>query len=211
MKNLKLLCVATCLISLSGCYALGFGAAAGSGAKVAMQEKTVGTSMDETVLQAKISNAMLKEDTNKLFMNVNVNVNNGTVLLTGEVNDPDTILKAVQIAWNEVGFNEGYKVVNDIQLSKNTTADKWKNFFKDSAMTTEIKYKLLKNPDIHSVNYTVITINKVVHLVGLAPSEQEKRLVEKVVRRVASVKVLKNHIQVKHPHNHVHPAHTPAA
>lgn len=150
-------------------------------------KRTFGTYMDdqkiETITAVNINKASpaLKDS------NINVNVFNGVVLLTGQVPDNDQRLLAGRTAQQVQNVRQVY---NEIQVRGNvsflaTSSDAW--------LTTKVKSSLLANKEIDSGRIKIITENGVVYLMGLLTRAEAERAadatrsiggVQKVVKAV---------------------------
>ena len=104
-------------LGLSGCV----GAVAGVGAAAVAAgttEKGLGTSFNDGIIKTKISEAYFKEHVN-LYSNIKIDVNIGSVLLTGDVEEPEQAVKAVQLAWQVNGVIE---VINEIDVNNKASS-----------------------------------------------------------------------------------------
>ena len=147
---------------------------------VSKEERTLGEYVDDTLIKAQIKN--LYFDTNEnIFFNVDVEVTQGRVLLTGTVDNSDLRIEATKIAW---GISGVQTVINELQISND---DNILSFADDLVISTQIKGKLLLNSELPYINYTVETVNGVVYLIGVARSEEERQSVINLSREVYGV------------------------
>jgi len=161
--SLCLLCVMA--IGLSGCV----GAVAGVGAAAVAAgttEKGLSTSISDSVISTKISESYFQDDVN-LFSAVTVDVNQGSVLLTGTVVKPEDAVKAVQMAWQVHGVIE---VINELDIQDKSSI---KDRAKDIASQAQLRGRLITDLDISSLNFSIDVVNGVVYLSGIAGSEEE--------------------------------------
>ena len=91
-------------LALSGCTGMIIGAAAVTGVTV-VQERSVGDAVDDTTIQAQVNMKLLDESA-VLFRKVEVKVNEGKVILTGGVKEPDQRVDATRIAWTVQGVQQ---------------------------------------------------------------------------------------------------------
>lgn len=178
---------------MQGCIPIVAGGAAATGKAVA-EERTVGEAVDDASIWAEIKHHYIQTDINELVRDVNVEVNEGRVLLTGNVKDPNTRVEAVKQAWKPAGVKE---VINEINIVDQTSL---KDFAKDSWITTQIKSKFLLNQDIHSINYNVETINGVVYLLGIVQSQEELNNATNIAGTVRGVKRVVSYMRLKDPY-----------
>tara|TARA_B100000029_G_scaffold327248_1_gene319689 strand:- start:1257 stop:1856 length:600 start_codon:yes stop_codon:yes gene_type:complete len=147
---------------------------------VSKEERTLGEYVDDTLIKAQIKN--LYFDTNEnIFFNVDVEVTQGRVLLTGTVDNSDLRIEATKMAW---GISGVQTVINELQISND---DNILSFADDLVISTQIKGKLLLNSELPYINYTVETVNGVVYVIGIARSEEERQSVIDLSRAVYGV------------------------
>ncbi len=191
MHKIKLLTFLLASMTLSGCAAIIIGAG-GEGARVASQERSAGAAVDDAGIVLKIKNLYAQNDYKDLLANVEIKVVEGRVLLTGNVDKPDSQIQGVRLAWQVSGVKE---VINEIQISDKAG---FANYARDVWISTQIKSRLLFEKHIRSVNYSVITVNQVVYILGIAQDQDELDRVNYVssttsyVERVVSYARLKD-------------------
>jgi len=178
---------------LSNCLGIGV-VATSKGGTFLREERSIGRYMDDIAIKTKIKSDLLHKDINKLFANIGVTVHEGRVLLTGEVETPEDAIEAIKIAWNQKGVKE---VINELQIIELTPEEKLKNFGSDSWITAQIKAKMLLDKQIRSVNYTIMTLNKTVYIMGIAQNEKELALVENIIKHTRFVQKIVNRATIK--------------
>lgn len=70
-------------------------------------------------------------------------------------------------------------------------------YIDDTAITTEVKARLLENKDVAGTSISVETLNGTVMLSGFAKSATEKSTAESLALKVKGVKAVKNEIAVR--------------
>ena len=156
---------------------------------VSKEERTLGEYVDDTLIKAQIKN--LYFDTNEnIFFNVDVEVTQGRVLLTGTVDNSDLRIEATRMAW---GIGGVQTVINELQISND---DNILSFADDLLISAQIKGKLLLNSELPYINYTVETVNGVVYLIGIARSEEERQSVIGLSREVYGVVDVVDYINI---------------
>ena len=150
----------------SGCYTVA-GAAITESAAVVAQERSVGAAVDDAGILINIKHLFVQNDTNDLLVNVEVKVVEGRVLLTGNVDQAGTRINAVRLVWTVEGVQE---VIDEIQI--NDQSGFW-NYTQDVWVSTQVRGRLLLEKNLRSVNYSVITVNQVVYLMGIAQDQKE--------------------------------------
>jgi len=179
------------LFTLSGCSPVGM--AVGAGATVtnmAMEERGFVNSTKDKVIWADISNRMLARD-RKLFQNVDIQVHEGRVLLSGFVQRPEERVEATRLAWEPEGVRE---VVDEIKLGRSLDGG---DFAEDVYLIQQIRLKLMFDRDIRAINYSVDCIRSTVYLMGIARTPAELQRVIDHVRDVPYVRAVVNHVRVR--------------
>tara|TARA_Y100000741_G_scaffold295343_1_gene235932 strand:+ start:1899 stop:2498 length:600 start_codon:yes stop_codon:yes gene_type:complete len=147
---------------------------------VSTEERSLGEFVDDTLIKTQIKN--LYFDTNEtIFFNVDVEVTQGRVLLTGTVENTDLRIEATKIAWGIGGVKT---VINELQISNE---DNILSFADDLVISTKIKGKLLLNSESPYMNYTVETVNGIVYIIGIARSEEERKSVIDLSKKIYGV------------------------
>jgi len=181
MRILSLVAVVVSALAISGCWPIVFGAGT-EGAVVVAQERSVGNAVDDAGILLKIKDRYARADYKDLLANVEIKVVEGRVLLTGNVDKPESQITAVREAWLVTGVKE---VIDEIQLNNKAG---FSNYAQDVWISTQVKSRLLITKNIRSVNYSVITVNQVVYLMGIAQDQSE-------LDRVTWVASTTNHVQ----------------
>jgi osmotically-inducible protein OsmY len=178
-------------IALGGCSPIGM--AVGAGATVtnmAMEERGFVNSARDKAIWTDISARMLDRD-QKLFQNVDVQVHEGRVLLSGFVQRAEDRIEATRLAWEPDGVRE---VVDEIKLGRSIDAG---DFTEDVLLIQEIRLKLTLDRDIRAINYSVDCIRSTVYLMGVARTPAELQRVIDHVRDVPYVRAVVNHVRVR--------------
>ncbi len=160
-----------------------------AGVAASESEKGLGTTINDTIIHAAITESMFKKDVNK-FLGVKIRVDDGVVLLTGKVDNPQIRVEATRISWEPRGVIE---VVNEIQVSEKSSI---KDIAKDLAASTTIKGKLVADKNIKSVNFNIDVVNGIAYLSGVARTQKEMNLVLAYTRETLYINQLVNYIQL---------------
>ena len=178
-------------IMLGGCSPVGM--AIGAGATVtnmAMEERGFYNSARDKAIWTDITARMLNQN-QKLFQNIDVQVHEGRVLLTGFVQKREDRIEATRIAWEPGGVRE---VVDEIKLGRSLDAG---YFAEDVYLIQQIRLKLMFDRDIRAINYSVDCIRSTVYLMGVARTPAELQRVIDHVRDVPYVRAVVNHVRVR--------------
>jgi len=157
------------------------------------KEKSVGTTIDDNTLWARIKGAFLENHKNVdgIMSKISVEVSEGRVLLTGTLDSSDDRLKVLAIVWKQSGVRE---VLNEIKLKEDGESGSYKT---DLWITAQVKTRLLKTKKIHSLNYNIETVNAIVYILGVSPSEEEASLVVSEAESVDKVAKVVSYINIK--------------
>jgi osmotically-inducible protein OsmY len=175
--------------SLGGCTSALIGATTTAGVALA-QERSVGQAMDDTTILATINHYLLKKS-DSLFLKVDVEVVEGRVLLTGNVDNPEDRIAVARISWQARGVRE---VLNELEINNQSGP---RDYAKDVWITTQLKVKLLGDRQISAINYSVDTLNGVVYLFGIAQSQKELDRATGHARNIKGVVKVVSHVILK--------------
>ncbi len=169
MKN-KLLIFIFVSIILAGCVGVSSKGIFGTGVSVAFDPRTVGTQVDDSIMQKNLSGRILLMD-KKYLLSVKTKVLDGRIFLTGKVNDPEEKLKLTKLAWETNGVRS---VRNDIKIKEEFN---FQQSAKDILITSQLKTAMIFNKNIKATNYQIDTYKKRIYIYGIALTSEEKDLV----------------------------------
>lgn len=152
-------------------------------------EKGLGTSISDGVIKTKISDSFIQKDVS-MFSNISVTVNQGSVLLTGDVELPEQKVMATQLSWQTRGVIE---VINEIEVNDKSTL---KDLAKDLAAGAQLRAKLITDTKISSINFSVEVVNGTVFLAGIASDEEEMQAVINHARSLRFAQEVVNYITI---------------
>jgi len=187
-KNYLILGIISLSLSLSACAPAIIGGAAAVGGSI-VQEKGVSGSITDSQISTKIKLTLYKSDPD-LYHHVNVNVQNGEVMLTGNVPTNEMHLEAIKISWDTKGVK---RVIDNMTIAKNATLGL---YAKDTWITTQIKAQLLFHQDIQSVNYSIKTVEGNAYLMGLAQNQAELDQVTDIARHTQGVQKVISYVRL---------------
>ena len=179
MKN-KLLILIFVSFILTGCVGVGSKGLFGTGVSVALDPRTVGTQIDDSIMQKTISAKILTRD-KKHIISVKTKVLDGRIFITGKVDNPEEKLIITKLAWETKGARS---VRNDI---KNKEEFKFKQSAKDILITSQLRTALILNKNIKSTNYQIDTYKKKIYVYGIAVTIEEKDLVISEAKEILDV------------------------
>ena len=153
-------------------------------------EKGITTSVSDGLVFTKIQDNFLKTDAT-LFQFVDVNVNDGAVLLTGKVKTPEEKVLATKLTWEVRGVRE---VVNEIQVTDKSSI---KEVAKDLAASAQLRGKLIADTSVSSLNFSIDVVNGTVYLSGVAADAEEMNRVVSHARELRFAQLVVNYITLR--------------
>ena len=157
---------------------------------VSNSDRSIGEYVDDVLIKAILKNSYF-DQSEKIFFNVDVEVSQGRVLLTGTVDNIDLRIEATRIAWGVKGVQT---VINEIQISE---SDNILNFADDLVISTKVYAKLMLDEEVNSLNYNIETVNKVVYIIGISSSSDEKKKAIDLTKEVFGVEEVVEYITIK--------------
>jgi len=142
MKASPLFAVLLSALLLQGCVAAAVVGVAGVATKTTTDPRTVGTQVDDSTLEARVSNAISKDKQLKDEARIVATAYQGKVLLTGQAPTPDMAARAKQIA---VGVDGATEVYNEIRTGKPVTMGTAST---DTWITTKVRSQLLTSDSV---------------------------------------------------------------
>lgn len=173
----------------AGCVSLAVGGAAVGGV-AAVEERSLGTQVDDRTLYFRVNDKLLAQS-GDLFRRVNVEVNEGRVLLTGNVPKPEDKVSASDLSWQVGGVKE---VLNELVVSDRSEL---RDYPKDAWISAQLKTKMLTDTKVLQINYSVETINGVVYLLGIAQTQEELDHVVNHARNISGVQRVVSYVRLK--------------
>ena len=179
MKN-KILNLILILILLNGCVGASSKGVFGTGVSVALDPRTVGTQIDDGIMDKNLDAKLLLMNKNYL-LSVSTQVLDGRIFITGKVDDPEEKLKITKLAWEIEGTRS---VKNDLKIKEEFN---FKQSAKDILITSQLRTALIFNKKIKSANYSIDTYKKKIYIYGIANSKDEQLLVIEEAKQILDV------------------------
>ncbi len=179
MKNKFILLLIA--IILSGCVGVSSSGVFGTGVSVALDPRSVGTQIDDSIMQKNLSARIILLD-KKYLLSVKSKVLDGRIFLTGKVDNPENKLKLTKMAWETEGVRS---VRNDIKVKEDFN---FKQSAKDLLITSQLRTALILDKEIKSTNYQIDTYKKKIYIYGIAMTSDEKDKVIDEAKQVLDVK-----------------------
>ena len=169
------------LILLSSCVGVSSTGIFGTGVSVALDPRTVGTQMDDSLMQKNLATRILVKD-KKYLLSVKSKVLDGKIFLTGKVDSPEEKLILTKLAWETKGARS---VRNDIKIKEEFS---FKRSAKDILISSQLRTALILNKNIKATNYQIDTYKKKIYIYGIALTSDEKDLVISEAKEILDVK-----------------------
>ncbi len=165
---------------LSGCVGVSSSGVFGTGVSVALDPRSVGTQIDDSIMQKNLTTRIILLD-KKHFLSVKSKVLDGRIFLTGKVENPEDKLKLTKMAWETDGVRS---VRNDVKVKEEFNL---KQSAKDILITSQLRTALILNKEIKSTNYQIDTYKKKIYIYGIAITPEEKKRVVEEAKQILDV------------------------
>ena len=165
---------------LSGCVGFSSSGIFGTGVTIALDPRSIGTQIDDSVMQKNLSGRLIIRDKSYL-LSVSTKVLDGRIFLTGKVEDPEEKLQITKLAWETKGVRS---VKNDIKLKEDFN---FQQSAKDLLITSQLRTALIFNKKIKSSNYQIDTYKKKIFIYGISLTGDEKKEVISEAKEILDV------------------------
>ena len=192
MIKLTLLFVSLILLMINiGCSPVGV-LASGGGATMVVAEgdRSLGTVVDDATIKLNLSAKFLQSE-NRLFLDVNSNVTEGRVLLTGLVDTQEIRIEAVRKVWEINGVKE---VINEIEVGNKTTL---KEYMNDLWINTQVKSLAARTIGLRSFSYNFETIKGKVYIAGITSRPEQLQAIVESTKTIKGVNEIVNYVVIK--------------
>jgi len=171
------------LLLMSSCVGSSSGGVFGTGVSVALDPRTLGTQIDDSIMQKNLI-ARLTLTEKKYLVKISVKVLDGRIFLGGKVDEPEEKLKITKIAWETKGARS---VKNNIAIKQKFS---FKNVVVDVLITSQLRTALILNKNIKAANFNIDTINQKTYIFGIAHNENEKKEIIQEAKQIVDLKEL---------------------
>ena len=167
-------------VILTGCVGYSSTGVLGTGVSIALDPRTLGTQIDDSVMQQNLRAKIVTLDSSNL-LSVKAKVLDGRIFITGKANSVEEKLKITKLAWEIKGARS---VKNDLHIKEKFN---FKRAAKDVLITSQLRAALISSKKIKSVNYNIDTYKKKVYVYGIAASDEERKEVIKEAKGILDV------------------------
>ena len=180
MKN-RIILISLIFLIVTGCVGISSKGIFGTGVSVALDPRSLGTQIDDSVMQKNLAARLILRDKNYLIY-VNTKVLDGRIFLTGKVDDPEEKLQITKLAWETKGVRS---VKNDIKLKEDFN---FQQSAKDLLITSQLRTALIFNKKIKATNYQIDTYKKKIFIYGISLTTEERKEVINEAKEILDVK-----------------------
>ena len=171
------------LFFLNSCVGSSTSGVFGTGVSVALDPRTLGTQIDDSIMQKNLQ-ARLALTEKKYLLKLSVKVLDGRIFLGGKVDRPEEKLKITKMAWETKGARS---VKNNITVKHKFSV---KNFAIDVLISSQLRAALILNKNIKAANFNIDTINQKTYIFGIAHTEDEKKEIIQEAKQIVDLKEL---------------------
>ena len=168
-------------IFISGCVGYSSTGLLGTGVSVAMDPRTIGTQIDDSIMQKNLRAKLILIDSSYL-LKVKTKVLDGRIFITGKVDAPEEKLKITKIAWETKGARS---VKNDLKIKEEFNL---KESAKDLLITSQLRSAIIFNKKVKSANYNIDTYKEKIYIYGISRTKEEMEEVLKEAKEILDVK-----------------------
>jgi osmotically-inducible protein OsmY len=165
----------------TGCVGISSKGIFGTGVSIALDPRSLGTQIDDSVMQKNLAARLALRD-KKYLISVSTKVLDGRIFLTGKVENPEEKLQITKLAWETKGARS---VKNDIKLKENFN---FQQSAKDLLITSQLRTVLIFNKKIKATNYQIDTYKKKIFIYGISLTEDERKEVISEAKEILDVK-----------------------
>ena len=177
IKPLKFIFI---LLFINGCVGTSSKGVFGTGVSIALDPRTLGTQIDDSIIDKSIDTRLLLIDKN-YFLTISTQVLDGRIFITGKVDNPEEKLKITKLAWETEGARS---VKNDIKFKEKFN---FKQSAKDLLITSQLRTALIFSKKIKSANYSIDTYKKKIYIYGISETKDEREEVIKEAKEILDV------------------------
>ena len=178
--KIKKIVILLIFVIISGCVGYSSTGVLGTGVSIALDPRSLGTQIDDSIMQQNLRARLLSED-KSYIISVKTKILDGRIFLTGKVNSVEDKLKITKLAWEIKGARS---VNNDLQIKEKFN---FKRSAKDLLITSQLRAALIGSKKIKAVNYNIDTYKKNIYIYGIAQNNNERDEVIKEAKQILDV------------------------
>ena len=171
------------LFFLTACVGSSSGGVFGTGVSIALDPRTLGTQIDDSIMQKNLFARLALAD-KKYLVKISVKVLDGRIFLSGKADEPEEKLLITKMAWETKGARS---VKNNISIKQKFS---FKNVATDVLITSQLRAALIFNKNVKAANFNIDTINQKTYVFGIAHDEDEKKEIIQEAKQIVDLKEL---------------------
>ena len=177
----KLLLTFLTFLYLTSCVGTSSTGIFGTGVTIAMDPRTLGTQIDDSIMDKSLDAKLLSTDKSYL-LKVKTKVLDGRIFITGKVDTVEEKLKITKMAWEIKGARS---VKNDLKIKDEFN---FKQSAKDLLITSQLRSALIFNKKTKAVNYSIDTYKEKIYIYGIAETSDEREEAINEAKQILDVK-----------------------
>ena len=178
--KLKIINIFFVLLLINSCVGTASTGVFGTGVSVALDPRSLGTQIDDSIMQKNLSTRLALNEKSYLI-SINIKVIDGRIFITGKVDDPEEKLKITKFAWETKGVRS---VKNDIRIKEEFN---FSQSAKDLLITSQLRTAIIFNKEIKASNYQIDTYKKKIYIYGIALTSDERKKVINEAKEILDV------------------------
>jgi osmotically-inducible protein OsmY len=171
------------LFFLTACVGSSSSGVFGTGVSIALDPRTLGTQIDDSIMQKNLFARLALTD-KKYLVKISVKVLDGRIFLSGKADEPEEKLLITKMAWETKGARS---VKNNISIKQKFS---FKNVAADVLITSQLRAALIFNKNVKAANFNIDTINQKTYVFGIAHNEDEKKEIIQEAKQIVDLKEL---------------------
>ena len=179
--KLKFISIFFILLLFTSCVGTSSQGVFGTGVSVALDPRSLGTQIDDSIMQKNLSARLILKEKSYL-LSINVKVIDGRIFITGKVENPEEKLQITKLAWETKGVRS---VKNDIKIKEKFN---FKQSAKDLLITSQLRTALIFDKEIKATNYQIDTYKEKIYIYGIAHTKDERKKVINEAKEILDVK-----------------------
>ena len=178
--KLKFISIFFILLLFTSCVGTSSQGVFGTGVSVALDPRSLGTQIDDSIMQKNLS-ARLAFSEKFYLLTIDVKVLDGRIFITGKVENPEEKLQITKLAWETKGVRS---VKNDIKIKEKFN---FKQSAKDLLITSQLRTALIFDKEIKATNYQIDTYKEKIYIYGIAHTKDERKKVINEAKEILDV------------------------
>ena len=180
MKFKKIINIFLIFFFINNCVGTASQGVFGTGVSVALDPRSIGTQIDDSIMQKNLAGRLALRDKTYL-LSIDIKVLDGRIFITGKVENPEEKLRITKSAWETIGVRS---VKNDIRIKEKFN---FKRSAKDLLITSQLRTALILNKNVKSANYNIDTYKKKIFIYGIANTSDERKEVISEAKEILDV------------------------